>query len=102
VMRDHGRVAMCGGIAGYNIPVPGPRNLAMAISKRLRLEGFIVTDHYSDMPSFLAEAVPALKSGKLINRETVVQGLDAAPAAFLDLLHPGAGNFGKMIVKLAD
>jgi len=43
-----------------------------------------------------------LKSGKLINRETVVNGLDAAPAAFLDLLHPGASNFGKMVVKLAD
>jgi NADPH-dependent curcumin reductase CurA len=102
VLRDHGRVAMCGGIAGYNTPVPGPRNLMLAIAKRLRLEGFIVMDHYSDLSRFLAEAVPALKSGKLINRETVVEGLDAAPAAFLDLLHPGASNFGKMIVKLAD
>ena len=100
VLRDHGRVALCGGIAGYNAPVPGPRNLGLAIAKRLRLEGFIVTDHYSDLPTFLSEAVPALKSGKLINRETVVEGLDAAPAAFLDLLHPGAGNIGKMVVKL--
>ena len=102
VLRDHGRVALCGGIAGYNTPVPGPRNLGMAIAKRLRLEGFIVMDHYSDRTAFLAEAVPALKSGKLVNRETIVQGLDAAPAAFLDLLHPGASNFGKMIVKLAE
>jgi len=100
VLRDHGRVALCGGIAGYNTPVAGPRNLALAIAKRLRLEGFIVTDHYSDRPAFLAEVVPALKSGKLMNRETIVQGLDAAPAAFMDLLHPGASNFGKMIVKL--
>jgi NADPH-dependent curcumin reductase CurA len=102
VLRDHGRVAMCGGIAGYNSPVPGPRNLALAIAKRLRLEGFIIVDHFGDQAAFLAEAIPALKSGKLINRETVVNGLDAAPAAFLDLLHPGASNFGKMIVKLAD
>ena len=101
-MRDHGRIALCGGIAGYNQPVPGPRNLAMAISKRLRLEGFIITDWFKDMPAFLAEAIPALKAGKLIHRETVVEGLDAAPAAFLDLLHSGAGNIGKMIVKLPE
>ena len=101
VLRDHGRVALCGGIAGYNTPVPGPRNLTLAIAKRLRLEGFIVTDQAKDLPAFLAKAVPALNSGKLINRETVVEGLEAAPAALLDLLHPGASNSGKMIVKLS-
>ena len=101
-MRNHGRIAMCGGIAGYNTPVPGPRNMALAISKRLRLEGFLIIDWMKDAPAFLAEAVPALKSGKLINRETVVEGLDAAPAAFLDLLHSGASNIGKMVVKLSD
>jgi NADPH-dependent curcumin reductase CurA len=93
---------MCGGIAGYNTPVPGPRNLVQVIGKRLRIEGFIVSDYFRDVPAFLEEAVPALKSGKLINRETVVVGLDAAPAALLDLLHSGAGNIGKMIVKLPD
>lgn len=102
VLRDHGRVALCGGIAGYNTPVPGPRNLMLAIAKRLRLEGFIITDHAKELPAFLAEAIPALKSGKLLNRETFAEGLDAAPAAFLDLLHPGAGNIGKMIVTLSD
>src|SRR5271165_4363508 len=101
-LREHGRVAMCGGISGYNTPVAGPRNLGLAVAKRLRLEGFIVSDHMSDLPAFYAEAVPALKSGKLISRETVVEGLDAAPAAFIDLLHPGASNIGKMIVKLSD
>jgi NADPH-dependent curcumin reductase CurA len=101
-LRNYGRIAMCGGIAGYNTPVPGPRNLSLVISKRLRVDGFIVSDHFGDMPAFLEEAVPAFKSGKLINRETVVEGLDAAPAAFLDLLHSGAGNIGKMIVKLAE
>jgi NADPH-dependent curcumin reductase CurA len=101
-LRNYGRVAMCGGVAGYNTPVPGPRNLALVISKRLRLEGFIVSDHFKDMPAFLEEAVPAFQSGKLIHRETIVEGLDAAPAALLDLLHSGAGNTGKMIVKLSD
>ncbi len=101
-LRNYGRIAMCGGIAGYNTPVPGPRNLMLVIGKRLRIEGFIVSDYFKEVSAFLEEAVPALKSGKLINRETVVEGLDAAPAAFLDLLHSGAGNIGKMIVKLSD
>ena len=101
-LRDHGRVAMCGGIAGYNTPVPGPRNMMLVIGKRLRLEGYIITDWMKEQPAFLAEAVPALQSGKLMSRETVVEGLDAAPAAFLDLLHSGAGNIGKMVVKLSD
>lgn len=98
---DRGRVVLCGGIAGYDKAVPGPRNLTQVISKRLRIEGFIVSDHFNDMPAFLAEAVPALKSRKLIGRETLVEGLDAAPAALLELLHSGAGNVGKMVVKLS-
>lgn len=101
-LRNYGRIAMCGGIAGYNTPVPGPRNLMLVIGKRLRIEGFIVSDYFKEVSAFLEEAIPALKSGKLINRETVVEGLDAAPSAFLDLLHSGAGNIGKMIVKLSD
>jgi len=101
-LRDHGRVAMCGGIAGYNTPVPGPRNMMLVISKRLRLEGYLVTDWMKELPAFYAQAVPALKSGKLINRETVVEGLDAAPGAFMDLLHSGATNIGKTVVKLPD
>jgi len=101
-LRNYGRVAMCGGISGYNTPVPGPRNLMLAIGKRLRLEGFIVSDHAKELPAFLAEAIPALKTGRMISKETVVEGLDAAPGALLDLLHSGASNFGKMIVKLAD
>jgi NADPH-dependent curcumin reductase CurA len=101
-LNNHGRIVLCGAIAGYNTPVPGPRNLAMAVSKRLRMEGFLIIDWMKEMPAFFAEAAPALKSGKLISRETFVEGLDAAPAAFLDLLHSGAANIGKMIVKLGD
>ena len=101
-LRNYGRIAMCGGIAGYNTPVPGPRNLMLVISKRLRIEGFIVSDHFGDKPAFLGEVVPAWKSGKIVNRETVVDGLDSAPASFLDLLHSGAWNIGKMIVRLAE
>jgi hypothetical protein len=98
---NYGRVAMCGGIAGYNVSIPGPRNLVQIVGKRLRLEGYIVSDHFKELPVLLAEAIPALASGKLINRETFVDGLDSAPAAFLDLLHSGARNIGKMIVRLS-
>ena len=97
----YGRVAMCGGIAGYNAPVPGPSNLIQIVGKRLRLEGFIVSDHFKELPALLAEALPAIASGKLVNRETFVDGLDSAPAALIDLLHSGAGNVGKMVVRLA-
>ena len=101
-LAPYGRVAMCGGIAGYNVPVPGPRNMIQIVGKRLRLEGFIVSDHFKELPALLAEAVPALASGRLVNRETFVDGLGAAPGAFLDLLHSGAGNIGKMVVRLAE
>ena len=53
VLNSYGRVALCGGIASYNTPAPGPRNLALAIGKRLRLEGFIVSDHMKERPAFL-------------------------------------------------
>jgi len=101
-LRDFGRIALCGAISGYNTPVPGPRNMALVIGKRLRLEGFIVSDWMKETQAFLAEAVPALKAGNLAMRETVVEGLDAAPGAFIDMLHSGARNVGKMVIKLAD
>ncbi len=69
------------------------------VRNRLRLEGYIVSDHFEKLPAFLAEATP-LASGKLLNRETFVNGLDSAPAALLDLLRPGAGNISKMVVRL--
>lgn len=100
VLRTYGRVAMCGGIAGYNTPVPGPRNLSLAIGKRIRLEGFIVSDYVKEMHAFLSEALPAFQSGKLVSRETFVEGLDRAPAALIELLHADARNIGKMIVNL--
>ncbi len=100
-LRDRGRVALCGAVAGYDTPVPGPRNLFMAIGKRLRLQGFIITDYFSDQAAFLGEAIPALQSGRLVHRETFVDGLDAAPGAMIDLLQSGAPNIGKMIVRLS-
>ena len=100
VLRNHGRVAMCGGIAGYNRPVPGPSNLALAVVRRLRLQGFLVVDHLHRMAAFLAEMVPALRAGKLLHQETVIDGIEQAPEAFISLLHPGDAHIGKLVIRV--
>jgi NADPH-dependent curcumin reductase CurA len=99
-LRRGGRVAMCGAVSGYNEtePVPGPPNLALAIGKRLTLRGFIVTDHRDRLPAFRAEVGGWLRAGKVAYQETIVDGLDRAPEAFLGLLR--GDNIGKMVVRL--
>jgi NADPH-dependent curcumin reductase CurA len=99
-LRRNGRVAICGMIDQYNAtePVPGPPNMALIIGKRLTLRGFIVSDHAARMPDFLSEATGWLRDGKLVCDETIVEGLDNAPAAFLGLLR--GDNIGKMVVKI--
>ncbi len=100
VLNTHGRVAMCGAIAHYNateLPA-GPHNLALAIGKRLTLRGFIVSDHQDRTPDMIADVSGWLRDGKLFHTETVVEGLDQAPSAFINLLR--GHNTGKMIVRL--
>ena len=100
VLNTHGRVAMCGAIAHYNateMPA-GPHNLALVIGKRLTLRGFIVSDHRDRMPDMIADVSRWLSEGKLFHTETVVEGLDQAPSAFIGLLR--GHNTGKMIVRL--
>jgi NADPH-dependent curcumin reductase CurA len=99
-LKVGGRVAMCGAIATYcaTEPPAAPRNLGLVITKRLTLRGFIVTDHLSRTPDMIAEVGAWLREGKLAHAETVVEGLDQAPDAFLSLLR--GGNTGKMIVRL--
>jgi NADPH-dependent curcumin reductase CurA len=97
----HGRVAMCGAISQYNAgsPAAGPRNLGLAIGKRLTLRGFIVRDHGHLMGDFVREVGTWLSEGRIRHRETVVEGLENAPAALIGLLR--GENTGKMLVKLA-
>jgi NADPH-dependent curcumin reductase CurA len=101
-MRLHGRVAICGAISQYNAlePPPGPRNLSLLIGKRLTLRGFLVGDHGDLRPEFAETVGGWLRSGDLVARETVREGLEQAVPAFLDVLR--GGNTGKMIVRLAD
>ena len=97
-MNAFGRIAFCGMIAGYNgepIPMANP---SLILVSRLKLQGFIVSEHMDVWPQALKELGTLVATGKLKYRETVAQGLAAAPEAFLGLLK--GRNFGKQLVKL--
>lgn len=97
-MNAFGRIAMCGMIAGYNgqpLPMANP---SLILVNRLKVQGFIVSEHMNRWPEALKELGTAVATGRLKYRETVAQGIDAAPEAFLGLLE--GRNFGKQLVKL--
>jgi hypothetical protein len=92
------RIAMCGMISGYNgapIPLQFPQ---LILSNRMKVQGFIVSEHMEHWPQALKELGAGVASGKLKYRETVAQGIEAAPEAFIGLLK--GKNFGKQLVKL--
>jgi len=98
LMNAFGRIALCGMIAGYDgkpLPLSYP---ALILMSRLRIQGFIVSEHMEVWPEALKELGTLVATGKLKPRESVAQGLAAAPEAFLGLLK--GRNFGKQIVKL--
>ena len=97
-MNAFGRVALCGMISGYDgqaVPLSEPRLL---LTQRLKLQGFIVSEHMALWPQALKELGDGVAGGRFKFRESVAQGLAAAPAAFLGLLK--GHNFGKQLVKL--
>ncbi|MFI9640078.1 NADP-dependent oxidoreductase [Micromonospora sp. NPDC051925] len=99
-MNLHGRAAICGMIAQYNSAEPpaAPRNLALVIGKRLTLRGFLVGDHGDLRDQFVAEVAGWLREGTLSYDETIVDGIENAPEAFLGLLR--GENLGKMLVRV--
>jgi hypothetical protein len=101
-MKKFGRIVMCGMIARYNDtePVPGPSKLAYIIGKQLKLQGFIVSDHFDQLAQFYADMGKWIAEGKIKWKETIVEGLENAPRAFIGLFK--GENFGKMIVKVGD
>ncbi|WP_298775256.1 NADP-dependent oxidoreductase [uncultured Shewanella sp.] len=101
-MKDHGRIAVCGMIAQYNdkVPTPGPSNLTQIIAKKLKVEGFIVFEHWAHYPEFTALMSQWLAKGDITAEQTVYNGLEQAPDAFLGLFE--GKNKGKMLVKLSD
>ena len=99
--RTFARIVLCGAISRYNDAAPpaGPRNLFLAIGRRLRLQGFIVSDHLARFGEFAAEIAPLIAGGELKTPTTFVDGLENAPAAFMQLLRPNA-NVGKLVVRV--
>jgi NADPH-dependent curcumin reductase CurA len=98
LMNPFGRIALCGLIAGYNGDDLAVRNMRFILTSRLSMRGFIVTEHMDLWPQGLAELGILVGDGQLQYRESVAEGLAAAPAAFIGLLK--GLNFGKQIVKL--
>jgi hypothetical protein len=99
-LRTYGRIVACGSISRYNDaqPAPGPRNMFMVVTKRLRMQGYIISDHYDRFPEFFARAQEWVRDGRLRYRETVIEGIENAPRAFLGLLR--GENVGKMLVQV--
>ncbi|KAG0347031.1 hypothetical protein BG004_000256 [Podila humilis] len=102
VLNLHGRVIACGHITSYNGQEPyGIRNLAHIVGKRLTIRGFIVFDFAEEVDSdFRRDVTQWLKNGKIVYKDDITEGLDAAPEAFVGMLH--GKNFGKAVIKIAD
>lgn len=99
-LRLHGRIIACGSISGYNAekPLPGPVNLFNITTKRLTMKGLLVFDWLDRQAEFRKEVGDYFQAGKLKHKETVVEGIDQAVAAFIGLFQ--GQNVGKMVVKL--
>jgi NADPH-dependent curcumin reductase CurA len=100
VLKPFGRIAACGMIARYNdeAPAPGPRNIIQVVGKSLKIEGYIVSNHFDMQGDFIRDLSAWMGAGKVKSRETVHEGIENAPAAFMGLF--SGQNTGKMVVKL--
>ncbi len=98
----HGRVVICGAISTYNdeTPLPGPKNYTRLLTRRGRMEGFLVLDYYARAAEAMAELAGWLREGKLKDRVDVALGFDSAPAALARLF--SGQNRGKQLVKIAE
>ncbi|MEM9738364.1 MAG: NADP-dependent oxidoreductase [Pseudomonadota bacterium] len=99
--RPFARMALCGMIAQYNNTnvAPGPHNIIMAVGKQLKLQGFIVSSHQDMQPDFLRDMSTWIPAGQMKFHETVLEGIEKAPEAFMGLF--SGANTGKMLVKLS-
>nr|TKS16536.1 NADP-dependent oxidoreductase family protein [Populus alba] len=99
-MRSRGRIAVCGMISQYNLDKPeGVFNLMTVVYKRVRIEGFVVTDYYDQYPKFLDFVLPCIREGKIKYMEDVSEGLENGPAALVGLF--SGQNVGKKLVVVA-
>lgn len=99
VMNPNGRIVACGMISQYNNrDQTGVRNLFNIIAKRILMQGFIVSDSFSEMPTFIAEMGAWVAAGKIKWEETVYEGLEKSPEAFIGLF--SGDNLGKALVRI--
>ena len=99
LLNPFARIALCGLISQYNeVENTGLKNLRSLLVNRVRLQGFIVSDHLNRFPPALAELGQWYKAGRLKYRESVAHGIENAPRAFIGMLR--GENFGKQVVKL--
>lgn len=99
-MNDFGRIVCCGMISSYNDdkPAPGPSNLFKIIGKRLRIQGFIVRDHADVQQEFQREMTQWIQSGQIVWEETITEGIENAPQAFIGLFK--GDKMGKALVRV--
>ncbi|SPJ14089.1 putative NADP-dependent oxidoreductase YfmJ [Syntrophobacter sp. SbD2] len=99
-MRSLGRIVLCGMISMYNATQrePGPSNLFLAVTRSLTLRGFLVLDHMDKLARFSSDMGRWIREGRIKWKETVVEGIESAPKAFIGLFE--GENFGKMLVKV--
>jgi NADPH-dependent curcumin reductase CurA len=97
------RLALCGMTSQYDRREPhGLRNLYELVTKRVTARGFLVTDHLDQMPAFRAEVGRWVRSGGIVQRGTVLNGIERVPEALLSLLHSGAPTIGKVVVRVRE
>lgn len=96
-MKLHGRIPACGMISQYNLePTEGVHNLFYIISKRIRIEGFVIFDYFHLYSKYLEMIVPKIKAGDVVYVEDVVEGLENAPTALFS-----GRNIGKQVVMVS-
>lgn len=99
LMRQNGRIPLCGLVSQYNATEPyGVRNMREVFNKRLTIRGFVISDHRDVWDAATRELEQAYADGRLVYEETIVDGLENAPRAFIDML--GGGNVGKQLVRI--
>lgn len=98
-INPYARIALCGMISQYNLVKPeGIHNAQSLLINRAMIRGFIISEHFDGRPEFIADMTGWMKEGRLKYRETIAEGIDNAPAAFIGMLK--GENFGKQIVRL--
>ncbi|MEM6580159.1 MAG: NADP-dependent oxidoreductase [Pseudomonadota bacterium] len=101
-MADFGRIVLCGAISGYNdtAPAPGPSNLMILVTRRIRMQGFLVLDYLARAEEAYADLTQWVSAGELVWRDDIQEGFENIPAT-LQRLFDGR-NMGKQLLKLAD